>query len=61
MKYFTRNVKGQDGVNFVSIYVRVRYIAITGHAREEGLRRYLKLNAAEKAVVAEKEMNGFMQ
>lgn len=36
-------------------------IAITGHAREEGLRRYLKLNAAEKAVVAEKEMNGFMQ
>ena len=36
-------------------------IAITGHAREEGLRRYLKLNAAEKAVVAEKEMNGFIQ
>ena len=25
MKYFTRNIKGQDGVDYVSIYARVRH------------------------------------
>ena len=36
-------------------------IAITGHAREEGLRRYLKINSTEKAIIAGKDMQGFMQ
>lgn len=36
-------------------------IAITGHSREEGLRRYLKLNAAEKALTASQEMQDFLQ
>ena len=35
-------------------------IAITGHAREEGLRRYLKIQAEEKAILAEQNMQGFI-
>ena len=36
-------------------------IAITGHAREEGLRRYLRMDATEKAIIADRDMEGFLQ
>ena len=36
-------------------------IAITGHAREEGLKRYLRMDATEKAIIADRDMEGFLQ
>lgn len=36
-------------------------MAITGHAREDGLKRYLRLNDAEKAVIAGNDMKGFIE
>ena len=36
-------------------------IAVTGHAREEGLRRYLRLSETDKAIIADQDVQGFME
>lgn len=36
-------------------------MSVTGHAREDGLRRYLKLGINDKAILAEHDMKGFLE